>query len=101
MLAVQVGVLMRRVPLPVTRSDYIVRAGEIGQCMFFIRTGACLVLLPIPADELSPSDSKIVVGRHGERFANVKTLESGDYFGEVRPCCTVVCVCAFSCPHPL
>ena len=62
-------------------SDYVVRAGEIGQCMYFIRAGTCMVLLPLTPEDGAASDD--VVGGHGERFSHVKTIGSGDYFGEV------------------
>lgn len=61
--------------------DYVVRAGEIGQCMYFIRAGTCMVLLPLTPEDGAASDD--VVGGHGERFSHVKTIGSGDYFGEV------------------
>lgn len=63
--------------------DYIVRAGEMGDRMYFIRKGRCVVLIPVGPDEPDPPANARLVDGSGARYRAVKTLKDGDYFGEI------------------
>lgn len=63
--------------------DYVVRAGEEGTCMYFIRKGECRVLLRLARDStLESNTSGESTGPRVPKLAT-KRLREGDHFGEI------------------
>ena len=59
--------------------DYVVKLGEVGSSMFFIRSGECQVLLPVEDGSAGEEEDDVVV----DGMREAKVLSAGAAFGEL------------------